>query len=187
MDASTSPAIVSDNESEMSDNESRAVTPTSLPNPTYMHEFSVMDQFMIRDIFRIIELGEDSLDELYNLLTSKQMDGLSTTPRNCVAIGCRFCLEKGTSSERHAIIIPRDFSDYELLEKIEGELKCHCESCDNFPYEVRNEFDELNDFDDYTPNHIWRALLQSQGVFEFQDSYEEDGKTIKVKGLIFDE
>ena len=178
MDVSTSPAVVIDNETETSDNV--LVTPTSLPNPT--SEFSVMDQFMLRDVINVFEIDPF---EFYHLLSSEQVSVLNTAPRKCVAIGCRFCLEKGTSSEPNAIIIPRDLSEFELLSKIEGEFKCHCESCDNFPDEIRNQFDEINDWDDYTPNHIWRAALQQQNVIETSWTISNDGEEIELNGLIF--
>ena len=184
MDALTSPAVVTDNEFETSDNavmEPRLITPTRFSVPT--SAFSVMDQFMLCDVISIIELGGESV-EFDHLLSSEQVRDInSKAPHKCVAIGCRFCVQQGSSAVPNAIIIPHDFSEGELSWKIETELKCHCESCEHFPDNIRNRFDEVNDWEDDTPNHIWKAALQMQGVIEATWVSSE----VELSGLIFDE
>lgn len=150
------------------------VPPQSLIPPP---NCSAQDQFLMRYYVQPIE-REDLL-----IPYDEVRDG--SLRAGSVGICCRFCAMAPTYSvDPGSFIFPKDFSEEELVDRIEEVFKPHCKNCPNAPFPVALAFNSIEDGD--SPNNSWVEAMLAADIISI-DVVEEtnDGAYVPFKSLVF--
>jgi len=153
-------------------------TPTTLiPSPG----FTFMDRFLIAPLIR---LGVMGLDPIEHLLSDEQAGDTSLHQGN-VCICCRGCAMNPVAPiAPGAVIVPQDFSNEQLVDSIETELKEHFKICANIPVHISNALSSIEHGD--SPNNVWRESLESLDIISVDQIDEVNGEYVEFKALVFD-
>ena len=144
--------------------------PTVLP-PS--NAFAPMDQFLIEHAFGIVQYGWDDIDHLLSI----HQDHHRSVPVGSVGIACRCCATRPSAPiVSGAVVFPTDFSDEQLVDAIETQLKEHFKKCHNVPGEIARALSSIEHGD--SPNNVWRNSLESLGIMSVDQ--------IDFKALVFD-
>lgn len=143
--------------------------PTVLP-PS--NAFAPMDQFLIEHAFGIVQYGWDDIDHLLYHHRS--------VPVGSVGIACRCCATRPSAPiVSGAVVFPTDFSDEQLVDAIETQLKEHFKKCHNVPGEIARALSSIEHGD--SPNNVWRNSLESLGIMSVD---QIDFKVIESLGIM---
>lgn len=143
-------------------------------------DFSLQDRFIIEHFLRIFE--REMIDQMLLSINELQDSSLRFPS---VGICCHFCTMTTTDIiTPGAFIFPGDFSNEELVDRIEGEFKVHCKNCPNAPIWIAHALTFIEDGD--TPNNVWRGALEDADIVGVNHIEEVvDDEFIEFKSLAF--
>ena len=140
---------------------------------TLSNAFVTMDQFLIDHGVVIVQYGWDPIDHLLSI----HQDHHRSVPVGSVGIACRCCATHPSAPVvSGAVVFPKDFSDEQLVDAIETQLKEHFHECHNVPVETARALATIEHGD--SPNNVWRESLESLGIISVDQS--------DFKALVFD-
>lgn len=179
-------ALVSDDELSFASNDEEAEQIEDVPDPPNAliasTDFSLQDRFIIENFLRIFER-----EMVHYLLLSCDEHWDSSLRSASVGICCQFCAMATVVSGAiapGAFVFPKNFSNEELVDRIEGEFKVHCMHCPNAPTWIVRALTFIEDGD--TPNNVWRGALEDADIVEFNQIEEvDDDEFVNFKSLAF--
>jgi len=140
---------------------------------TLSNAFAPRDRFLIEHLFGIVQYGWDPIDHLLSI----HQDHHRSVPVDSVGIACRCCATRPSAPiVSGAVVFPKDFSDEQLVDAIETQLKEHFKKCHNVPGEIARALSSIEHGD--SPNNVWRESLESLGIMSVDQ--------IDFKALVFD-
>ena len=176
-------ALVSDNLS-LDSNDEGTEQIEDVPDPPLAlvssSDFSPQDRFIIEHFLRIFER-----EMIHHPFLSGDEHHDSSLRSASVGICCQFCVMATAvngSIAPGAFVFPKNFSNEELVDRIEGEFKVHCMNCPNAPW-VASALTRIEVGD--TPNNVWRVALEDTGIIEIDHVEKVNGENVEFKSLAF--